>query len=830
MSDSDDSILKQARNPPVAPRRLQSSFLNVLPEYFQELVVLWLDFSVQLSYELMGNAAVWFAITSKELMQFERVALAYHGFNLGKAKPWGMGSCRRVRTVEQQHTGSTFIAKRVASASRSELTTLRLLSSNAMANPRNHTATISHVIWGERVHITPFYHQSSGTNLNPNAVLSIAKQLTEAVAFLHENRIAHMDIADRNIVFASNDRLLKPRILLIDMEYCVHFAEDEDPIINLGTLRHAPPEGKSAINAFAYDIYCTALVLGGLVEDWDVRVLCVGLVWPPELLPLIDRMGDATPTARPTAKEAADIMQSIDEDQPLPHSGIMTETVLDLAPSIRMWPCLANGTQSPSFGNVPTEEFDCPVPATNRRPLFHSDDDQENEEDRHSRKPKKAKLTELPPELDAYFPPDTDDADLDFSFADKGADLSELTKEAEARHSRKLQRSGKGTHQGSSSASQVTTNAKEKTAAGSSAINPLAIGLSDDEGGTGDKGAAEEKKRKPLPKLDEARLLGDNGFRALITQTKKFKVHNPKGKDPKKEKLLPADKDPEYANLSRFIEMTQLWAHRMYPKGQFSDTVERVEKLCHSRRMVTAMSVWKDEYRNGPLSSRLHEPSSPPADNGEGEDEESGAYTRDVDAEGRPIPHRPVSRAASSRASSRPPTMPTSASSGASDIDDADLDVIMADMARNQASSSARSVTVDEDDEMQWDIADEIEARAPTSSKPAPSNPTSTSNTRTRAVSAEEEAAMWAEIGGDDDELMAFMDSLPEEPPRQKLTAPPESRTPSLSHSASPSANNATDRDETSMNLDAQNVPPDIQKRRDDSKKDFEAGWDDMYE
>lgn len=51
---------------------------------------------------------------------------------------------------------------------------------------------------------------------------------------------------------------------------------------------------------------------------------------------------------------------------------------------------------------------------------------------------------------------------------------------------------------------------------------------------------------------------------------------------------LPRQKDPEFANLSRFIEMTQLWAHRMYPKGQFSDTVERVEKLCHSRRMVVS--------------------------------------------------------------------------------------------------------------------------------------------------------------------------------------------------------------------------------------------------
>ncbi|KAG8892581.1 hypothetical protein FRC01_014077, partial [Tulasnella sp. 417] len=232
---------------------------------------------------------------------------------------------------------------------------------------------------------------------------------------------------------------------------------------------------------------------------------------------------------------------------------------------------------------------DSPLPATGgRRPLFHSDDEDDDGRPSGSPKRKKAKITELPPELDAYFPPDTDDADLDFSFADKGADLAKLTKEAEARHSRKLQQPSKATQQGKTTGSQATTGAgKGKSTAGSGAINPLAIGLSDDEGDDSKGGkASEEKKRKPLPKLDEARLLGDNGFRALVAQTKNFKVQNPKGKDPKKDKLSSADKDPEFANLSRFIEMTQLWAHRMYPKGQFSDTVERVEKLCHSRRMV----------------------------------------------------------------------------------------------------------------------------------------------------------------------------------------------------------------------------------------------------
>jgi replication fork protection complex subunit Csm3/Swi3 len=46
------------------------------------------------------------------------------------------------------------------------------------------------------------------------------------------------------------------------------------------------------------------------------------------------------------------------------------------------------------------------------------------------------------------------------------------------------------------------------------------------DGGKG-KGDGKEKKRKPLPKLDEARLLGEDGFPALLKQTKGFV---PKGK------------------------------------------------------------------------------------------------------------------------------------------------------------------------------------------------------------------------------------------------------------------------------------------------------------
>ncbi|CAE6422160.1 unnamed protein product [Rhizoctonia solani] len=88
------------------------------------------------------------------------------------------------------------------------------------------------------------------------------------------------------------------------------------------------------------------------------------------------------------------------------------------------------------------------------------------------------------------------------------------------------------------------------------------------------------KPRKTLPKLDEERLLDRrDGMPALVRRAKEFKV---KGKG------------HELSDLNRLMQMYQLWAHKMFPKMQFQDTVERVEKLCRTKRMHVALSVWRD--------------------------------------------------------------------------------------------------------------------------------------------------------------------------------------------------------------------------------------------
>jgi replication fork protection complex subunit Csm3/Swi3 len=67
-------------------------------------------------------------------------------------------------------------------------------------------------------------------------------------------------------------------------------------------------------------------------------------------------------------------------------------------------------------------------------------------------------------------------------------------------------------------------------------------------------------------------------------------------------------------DLDRVLQVYQFWTHKLYPKTRFKETVDRVEKLCHSKRMQVrviwfflssqisiitigkvALSVWRDE-------------------------------------------------------------------------------------------------------------------------------------------------------------------------------------------------------------------------------------------
>ena len=36
------------------------------------------------------------------------------------------------------------------------------------------------------------------------------------------------------------------------------------------------------------------------------------------------------------------------------------------------------------------------------------------------------------------------------------------------------------------------------------------------------------------------------------------------------------------------MDLYQLWAHKMFPKTQFRDTIERVERVCRQKRMLVS--------------------------------------------------------------------------------------------------------------------------------------------------------------------------------------------------------------------------------------------------
>ncbi|GJJ12109.1 hypothetical protein Clacol_006350 [Clathrus columnatus] len=155
----------------------------------------------------------------------------------------------------------------------------------------------------------------------------------------------------------------------------------------------------------------------------------------------------------------------------------------------------------------------------------------------------------------------------------------------------------------------------------------------------------ERKQRRPIPKLDEERLLGPDGFPCLLKEYKTFKV---------------SGKGRELQDLERLFRIYHAWTHRLFPKYQFQDTVERVEKLCRSRRMAVNLRVWRDSAHGIASDQREDESAS--------ESEAPGITTNSAQSEAES--NSSVNR---TRSESRAPSVPSSAT----DIHDMDLDAIL---------------------------------------------------------------------------------------------------------------------------------------------------------
>ncbi|KZF22702.1 Swi3-domain-containing protein [Xylona heveae TC161] len=99
------------------------------------------------------------------------------------------------------------------------------------------------------------------------------------------------------------------------------------------------------------------------------------------------------------------------------------------------------------------------------------------------------------------------------------------------------------------------------------------------------------KKRKPLPKLDEPRLLSQAGI--------------PKLRRKAKDRLKFKGKGHEFTDVSRLLNFYQLWLDDLFPRAKFADGLAMIEKLGHSKRMQTMRREWIDENRQ--IAARLEE-------------------------------------------------------------------------------------------------------------------------------------------------------------------------------------------------------------------------------
>lgn len=85
--------------------------------------------------------------------------------------------------------------KRVSppSTQKNEIKILRLLSSKAMDDPRNHTAFPMAILWNDRIIVTPMYHGFLGVYISPDFVIWMAKDLIEVCWLCLRRRHADID-------------------------------------------------------------------------------------------------------------------------------------------------------------------------------------------------------------------------------------------------------------------------------------------------------------------------------------------------------------------------------------------------------------------------------------------------------------------------------------------------------------------------------------------------------------------------------------------------------------------------------------------------------------
>ncbi|PLN81183.1 replication fork protection component Swi3-domain-containing protein [Aspergillus taichungensis] len=91
------------------------------------------------------------------------------------------------------------------------------------------------------------------------------------------------------------------------------------------------------------------------------------------------------------------------------------------------------------------------------------------------------------------------------------------------------------------------------------------------------------KKRQPVAKLDETKLLSQAGIPKL-----RFKAQR---------KLHFKGKGHEFSDAARLLNFYQLWLDDLFPRAKFADGLAMIEKLGHSKRLRTMRREWIEEER-----------------------------------------------------------------------------------------------------------------------------------------------------------------------------------------------------------------------------------------
>ncbi|PLB50523.1 Swi3-domain-containing protein [Aspergillus steynii IBT 23096] len=91
------------------------------------------------------------------------------------------------------------------------------------------------------------------------------------------------------------------------------------------------------------------------------------------------------------------------------------------------------------------------------------------------------------------------------------------------------------------------------------------------------------RKRQPVAKLDDNRLLSQAGI--------------PKLRRTAKQKLKFKGKGHEFSDAARLLNFYQLWLDDLFPRAKFVDGLAIIEKLGHSKRLQNMRREWIEEEK-----------------------------------------------------------------------------------------------------------------------------------------------------------------------------------------------------------------------------------------